>query len=359
MKRVILHIGTFKTGSTALQFHMHQNRKLLIKNGFYYGDYFDNYYLHSNLCYGLLREALTAHGVFEKYKSHPRFLNVAEEPNAVIGRMKENASNCRNIIISCEAFFADAFRTLVGLRTEIMDKEKKSINRFMRERLRELLSEFSEEVLIVCYLRRQDLLIESQYNQYCKNIWYGDENYILPTFMEFVALKPIELNYFSELEEWHEIFDNAVFIIRPYEKGETGYNSITDFYKNVLKIDDEEMKKFEYIEEMKMNLRLDRNVLEYKRHLGVYDRYISQLLKEYSGQLDVTRDYAYFKEEERKKFMDQFVQSNRRVAKKYLGREYLFADTQDVFSEYQGLEEEKIFEITRWLIDKLNVVVEG
>ena len=72
-EKIFLHIGTFKTGSTALQFHMHQNRKNLLRQGFYYGDYFDNYYLHSNLCYGLLKEALISYGIFEKYKDHPRF----------------------------------------------------------------------------------------------------------------------------------------------------------------------------------------------------------------------------------------------------------------------------------------------
>lgn len=358
MKRIFLHIGTFKTGSTALQFHMHQNKELLRQNDFYYGDYFDNYYLHSNLCYGLLKEALVAHGIFDEYKNHPRFLNVAEEPYAVIRRIKENSSGCSNIIISCEAFFADAFRTLVGLRTLLSDEEKSQVNRFMRERLRELLLEISRDVIIVCYLRRQDLFIESQYNQYCKNIWYGDGKYSLPSFEEFVDYNPIELNYFSVLEGWREVFYDADFIVRPYEKEKVHYDLISDFYINVLNIDDEILKKFENIDETKANRRLDRDVLEYKKQLGVNNGRVNQLLKEYSEQLCQIRDYAYFDEEDRKKFMEKFVAQNKQVVKKYINsdKEYLFNNMNYSFSRYTGLENERIFEITRWLFKKLNVL---
>ena len=292
MKKIFLHIGTFKTGSTALQFHMHQNRKNLLRQGFYYGDYFDNYYLHSNLCYGLLKEALISYGIFEKYKDHPRFLNVAEEPSSVINRIKENSLNCSNIIISCEAFFADAFRTLVGLRNELSKKVKKDINRYMRERLKSLLFTISDDIVIVCYFRRQDLFIESQYNQYCKNTWYGDCNDKLPTFKEFVQYNPIELDYLSVLDEWRAIFDGANFVIKPYEEATFKHDLISDFYTEILMIDYVELKKFEGTIRERKNIRLDRDVLEYKIRLGINDVRLSQLIKEYSAQLGQIRDYA-------------------------------------------------------------------
>lgn len=356
MKKIFLHIGTFKTGSTALQFHMHQNKRLLLQKDFYYGDYFDNYYLHSNLCYGLLKEALVDYGIFKKYENHPRFLNVAEEPESVVKRIKENSKEYGKIIISCEAFFADAFRTLAGLRVSIPDEENKAVNRFMRMRLRELLSEISEDITIICYLRRQDLFIESQYNQYCKNIWYGDENEELPTFKKFVGYRPVELQYLTVLNEWQAIFRDADFIVRPYEKGVSGYDLITDFYVNVLNIKD--LRCFECIEENKANLRLDRDVLEYKRNLKMYNMRMNHLLKEYSVQLPQIRDYAYWEDDERRIFMEQYDGQNRQVAKKFLnpGREYLFEDVNYTFPQYKGLEKERIFEITRWLIDKLNAV---
>ncbi len=355
MKRIFLHIGTFKTGSTALQFHLHQNRRKLFEQGFYYGDYFDNYYLHSNLCYGLLKEALISYGIFEKYKNHPRFLNVAQEPEVIINRIKENSSSCSNIIISCEAFFADAFRTLVGLRTELSQRLKKDINRYMRERLKNLLFTISDDIVIICYLRRQDLFIESQYNQYCKNIWYGDSDSKLPTFKEFVRYNPIELDYLSVLDEWHDIFVNAEFIIKPYEEAAFKRDLVSDFYTDVLMIDYVELKKFEGMAGERKNVRLDRDVLEYKIRLGINDIRVAQLIKEYSEQLEEIRDYAYFNKEDRESFIRVFSDQNEQLARKYLGRNdgILFERFNNNIPMYGELKIETAFEITRWLINHL------
>ncbi len=47
------------------------------------------------------------------------------------------------------------------------------------------------------------------------------------------------------------------------------------------------------------------------------DSCVNQLLKEYSEQLRRIKDYAYFDEGGRKKFMHRFEESNRKVAKTY------------------------------------------
>lgn len=355
MKKVFLHIGTFKTGSTALQFHMHKNREALLEEGFYYGDYFDNYYLHSNLCYGLLREALGFHNLLEQYKGHPRFKNVAEKPTEVIERMKKNSLSCPNIIISCEAFFADSFRTLVGLHTQLPDETKHNVNQYMRRRLKQLLYGISEDIVIICYLRRQDLFIESQYNQYCKDKWYGDSGYTIPTFKEFIACKPIELNYFSALEEWHDIFDKAEFIIKPYEKSAFKGGLINDFYTDILKINENVVNKFEDIDRNQTNLRLDRDVLEFKKQLGIDDLAINQLLKKYSENMGEIRDYAYFDVATRKMFVESFSEQNACIATKYLNRKdrRLFVDENYNIPLYDGLQREQQWQITRWLISEL------
>lgn len=355
MQKIYIHIGTFKTGSTTLQFHMHKNRERLLENGYYYGDYFDHYYLHSNLCYGLLKEALAAYGCFEQYSSHPRFLNVAENPAEVIGRIKQNSSGCDNIIISSEAFFADAFRTLAGLWTPVTAQEKKDINMYMRKRLKELLSEISKDFVIVCYLRRQDLFIEAQYNQYLKTTWYKDTDKKLPEFAEFVKLCPIELRYFAVLEEWRDVFKDAVFLVKPYEKNAFEKDFVTDYYTDVLKINIDEVNKFENIERKQSNLRLDRNVLEYKKILDMRNAEINELFIEYSEQLGCIQDYAYFSKADRMKFMEPYREENENVAKKYLNRKdgILFEDTNYDIAEYGGLDNHMIFEITKWLLYKL------
>lgn len=355
MGKIFLHIGTFKTGSTALQFDMHLNRRCLLENGFYYGDYFDNYYLHSNLCYGLLKEALVEEGMYEKYKSHPRFLHVAENPDDIIANISKHSLENMNIIISSEAFFADAFRTLVGLHTILSVQEKRKINTYMRKRLRELLFSLSDQVVIVCYLRRQDLFIEAQYNQYCKNIWYSDRDESLPEFEEFVMCNPIELNYFTVLEEWREIFDTAEFIVKPYEKNAFRKDLISDFYTDILGINVEEVNHFKKIDRKQGNHRLDRDILEYKKYMDIRNGKINQLLTQYCENLEKVKDYAYFNKSERTEFMDRYYKQNAMVAKNYLhkGNGQLFENVDYEIPVYEGLEMKKVRKITQWLLNEL------
>lgn len=353
MKKIFIHIGTFKTGSTSLQYHMHKNRKQLLENDFYYGDYYDKYYLHSNLCYGILEEALKSNGLYEKYKNHPRFLNIAENPDKIIERIKKNSKDYSNIIISHEAFFADSFRTLIGLRSYLSEEVKKEINMYIRLRLKELLSSFIDKIIIVCYLRRQDLFMESQYNQYCKDVWYGDK--IIPDFEEFLNCKPIELNYYTTLKEWQEVFPEAEFIVTPYEKESFKNGLIDDFYTNILKINFQKVKHFKSIDLVQSNQRLDRNVLEYKKMVNFLNNKLNALFKEYSISLSSINDFSYFSYTRRKTFLKQFDNQNNKVAKEFLKKKdgILFSNTNMDFPEYEGLKEEKIIEITRWLFDKL------
>lgn len=347
-----MHIGTFKTGSTALQFYLHKNRERLLRNGIYYGDYFENSNNHSNLCYGLLKEALIYYGIFDKYKEHPRFINVAEKPEDVIDRIKKNSIGKTAVIISCEAFFSDAFRTLVGLYTILSEEEKNNVNQYIRKRLKTLLFEISDDITIICYLRRQDLFIESQYNQYCKNIWYSDLNDEIPAFEKFVSCRPIQLNYYDELLKWNEIFDGAKFMIRPYEKESLKPDLITDFCCEILKIENRELHDFEDINRLQGNLRLDRDILEYKKRLHFNNNNINQLLKKYSGQLDQIKDYAYFSKTQRIEFLNLFSKQNENVAKEYLNNSsgQLFNDLNIDIPVYTGLGMESVFKITRFLL---------
>ncbi len=235
-------------------------------------------------------------------------------------------------------------------------QHKSEINNYMRRCLQGLLSEISDKIIIVCYLRRQDLFIESQYNQYCKNPWYGDPRVPLPSFKEFVRCKPIELNYFSVLEEWAKIFNDAEFIIAPYEKESFQHDMETDFYTKILKLNVQEVEKFESIERNQTNLRLDRDVLEYKFQLGVKSSVAAQLLRKYSEQMQTVKDYAYFTLEERKQFMEPFISQNEKVARKYLHQidGKLFQNMSYDIPAYGGLGNDKIMEITRYLVEEMD-----
>ena len=157
------------------------------------------------------------------------------------------------------------------------------------------------------------------------------------------------------LEEWREIFDEAEFIVKPYEKYAFEGNLIADFYKNVLGIDTYEVRQFEKIDRSQGNHRLDRDILEYKKCLDIRNDKVNQLLIQYCENLGKIEDYAYFNKLERMKFMKVYCEQNTLVAKKYLHRENgrLFMDADYDVPLYEGLKLDRVCAITRWLINEL------
>ncbi len=352
--KVYLHIGTYKTGSTALQSCMTLNRSELLEKGVYWGEYSLLSNSHSNIAYGLLRDALIKEELFFDYKQHPRFKNLADAPRKVIEDVVKNAerNNCNTVIISNEAMFADAFRTLCGLQTlynqEIYDK----INADMRQAFFDILKEYFDEIAIVCYLRRQDFFLESQYNQFCKQPWYGSECKCIE-FEEFVRYKPLSLDYQKELIGWQRIFNESKMIIRPYEK--LNKDIIFDFFGVILNWKEEEIERLKKINKSGANIRWHRDLVEYKKSIGIEDKKLNRTLNEYAEQTERIKDYAYFSSEGRKKFLLIYEECNSNISKIYFdGNE--FFDTSMEIEEYKGISYDKFQEITRYVMKRLVTV---
>lgn len=348
MSKVILHIGTFKTGSTALQHHLSYNKEILWENNYYYGDYFEPIKAHSNLGYGLLKEALESNNLFSMYADHPRFVNVAENPKDIIERIDSNRKG-KNIIISHEALFADAYRTLIGLDATLDDKLMKSINLYMRKRLKCLLTQSFDDIQIICYLRRQDLIIESQFNQVMKQPWYSGTKIL--DFKNFVEAKPINLHYYSQLEEWSEIFGKDTIVVKIYENELLSKGLIKDFYTDVLGISD--IHKLKNIPEKDMNRGLNPEVVLYKSMLKHTTRKIDEFLMLYKNENKINQKEGFFDNDERIDFVNQYTEENNMIAKKFLGRECLFLDKVESIPKVKPLSYEKFIEITQWLFDKM------
>ena len=344
--RIVLHIGTFKTGSTALQHHLAKNAMFLFERGYYYGDYFDITKAHSNIAYGLLKDALIKYGLYDEFRSHPRFVNAAENPIDVIERLLNKADG-RDILISSEALYADSFRTLIGLnadkRLRAFDKR---INTFIRERLFHILSAYTDDIKVLCYLRRQDLWIESQYKQVYKEPWYtGPE----PTdFYSFIESDPVHLDYYKELKEWGEVFGNKNIDIKVYEKQLLTYGLLRDFYENILFIQD-----FEFTEDVDLsesNVGLNPLIVEYMRELGIVDRRVAKLLSIDIRRNITTTQLGFFTSKERQQFLEQHQESNDSIAKVFLGKEKLFVDDYKEISKIRKLRHEEFVDYTKKLV---------
>lgn len=348
--KIIVHIGTFKTGSTALQHHFSKNKQYLWERGYYYGDYFDTIKAHSNLAYGLLKEALVKYGIYNKYSLHPRFTNVAEKPKDVLERMFTNASG-RGILISSEALYADSYRTLIGLNADQeVRKYDDLINEYIRCTLYQLLSQYSNDITVVCYLRRQDLWIESQYNQVRKTPWHTGNQPV--DFADFVKADPIHLDYEKELLEWGKMFGNENIIIKGYEEPLLSYGLIRDFYESILQVNDFELTTD--VERKETNAGLDSLIVEYLKKLDKYDK---RLVDIFLGMGNETERYnrhdGFFDENERKDYLKNFETCNKNTARIFLGREKLFMEEYRDIKKTEEIGYEDFVRITRELLEAM------
>ena len=61
--KIILHIGNYKTGTSALQNFLYKNRQKLMEYGIYYGNTWEVVHNHAGLALGILKEALEEYGL--------------------------------------------------------------------------------------------------------------------------------------------------------------------------------------------------------------------------------------------------------------------------------------------------------
>ena len=134
-KKLVLHIGTHKTGTSTIQALLGDNRKLLLESGILYPS--------------------TDRGPNPKLQKHTSlFLSVCQGAGKFSQEysliMREfDQSNCSVMVLSAEGFSSPQFK----------------------QRNFHLLKKFSEyfDIKVVCFVRRQDYFMESLWNQNCKN----------------------------------------------------------------------------------------------------------------------------------------------------------------------------------------------
>lgn len=276
-KKIFIHIGTHKTGTSAIQDFLLLNRKALSRQGFLYPQKSRRNYFASND-----GEIFVAPRQFKNYKKL-----------VWLSRRKD-----KHVILSSETF--SQINDVSAVKTALGDVD----------------------TIIICYLRRQDNFIQSYYNQEVKNA---------ANFKEIMAYQPPTiLDYHELLSRWAKVFGRENIMVRPYEKQQfRNQDLITDFLSILgieLSDDFKRLKK-------NANPRLPIETLEYMRLLNslVRDkkkcREIKSRLIDYSAVKfkDSTESLFYnhslFKPDQKYAIIQRYDASNQRVAKEYLGRE--------------------------------------
>lgn len=301
MKKLFIHIGRAKTGTSALQSFLAANRDALSRLGYKYADtaFFCN--THHPLAWSLHKEAFDCSG----------------------GRYWRKASMYARLSMSPEEYFA-------ALRDEIEDSPEHSFVISSEEfgvvldlhLTAPLLARHLEGLAVkfIVYFRRQDDFLQSLYNQAVK----GDEERYTGDFWSYVnpILEVGGADCMKVLTPLSESFSDNAISVRVYEKEQLKENIFIDFL-DTLGIADSVGFDFP---KAPQNLKLDARFLPVVRELNripmareVRDEILNTLRSKSEGSGPFA-DHGILSPRERFELLQRFEESNAIVARRFLGR---------------------------------------
>lgn len=198
-KTLYLHIGHYKTGTTALQVFMEDNPKFLARNGLAYAKTRQHLSKHSILAFSLYKSA----GV----KSLMHGYNHPDTPEQIWAELFDEVrrSSARAVIASSEELIRlGNFPKAVQLLKQIAAKAG------------------DIDIRVIAYLRPVDSHLRSWYNQLVK---MGIKT---PGFDDAVSrfIEPVHYDYGLALKPWVDIFGAEAVTLRPYRPSSRGDDSL-------------------------------------------------------------------------------------------------------------------------------------
>jgi hypothetical protein len=302
-KKLILHIGVHKTGTSSIQSFLSENIDVFKRYGFYIP-----------VPPNFIRGNPDLHHFFV---GHIRSGSKETLINA-IKHILEQSKGLDTILISSEM--------LVAKKTDLAY-------------LKQMLMPFFNNIKVCLYIRRQDELYCSIYNQIVKA--NGITEKFDPTKVKFSKY----YNYDALLQYLESIWGRKNLIIRPYnEKSFLNGNIIDDFCNYFLDIP--VTSEFS-MPTKRYNISFSPDVLEYCRLTNIiYERnewgIISDLLTFYTNSKDYSKNKMQLMSSKQKEHILQaFYESNCAVAQKY------FNDVNCKLFDNVDYSKSKVFKILR------------
>jgi uncharacterized protein (UPF0335 family) len=321
-KTCILHIGAPKTGSTALQKFLTENREALTRLGWEYPDVSLRGYGHHDFAF------LLSGG-------YPEWATPQERPlEDLLAEMITTVVDKPRIILSSENFY------LLSNPQDVADMLKEA-------------GFDSRAVRVIVYVRRQDDVHESWYNQAVKAQGYTG------TIKECITETHALWDYAAHLATWAEVFGHENLVVRPYQIVDLEEG---DVCRDFLKLVGLDTGAFRCPAEIP-NTRINRDVLEFQRllnRLPLSPQEKRQFHKQLMALTAATANTGLFDDTpmldtaERHAILSEYAEGNARVAREYIGRDRLFDE--DVPTEaappnsHEGLSSEKLACILGWLL---------
>ena len=301
MKTLYLHIGTPKTASTTIQAFCVANRELLARQGYCYPDLGFRYRGKNENRNGVFLGGI----YYDKERvRHPEI--EAQNFREGMNRVQELFQQYDNVILSDEGIWWDAHTK----RRRTLWKE-----------LRGCQERGGYQIRVIVYLRRQDQLVESQWNQRIKHAVALEHTL---TWEEFLGDydKYVAPDYAADLKRMEKELGREALIVRRFQRDSFfGGDILRDFLHQI----GLELTEAYQLPEAELNQRFSGNIVEFKRILngmeGMDDHgrdTMEEILMRCTA--DSERDYPtqMFSPEEARAFAGRFEKGNRQIAERYI-----------------------------------------
>lgn len=293
-RQLVIHIGAPKTGTTAVQRFFTAAAPALARRGVAYPDVCLRGYGHHDLAF------LVGGGYPEWATPQPRDLEslAADLDHALL-------SPAPLVVLSSEDFFLQPEPAAL----------RKLIERASAQR----------EVQVLVYLRRQDHMAASWYNQAVKAQGFTG------TFAECDRATAPLWDYARQLSLWASAFGDEAMRVRVYEQGALVGGDIVLDVLSALDLDPSGLER----PAAPVNTNLSRDILEFQRQvnrLPLTREQKRRFHKELMALTEATRGQGLFDDTpvvgpgERRALIARYEASNRVVARRWFGRDELFSE---------------------------------
>lgn len=316
-KTLFIHIGTGKTGTSALQ-------KYLVKNN------------------GLLKEKLNLHYIstgLENNKHRALDLNSRRWDN----KGKEKVENLFSLV-NKEILSSSLNRFLIS------DEDFPGLSLDEIYFYRDVVSS-SIKIKVIVYLRRQDEYLESWFHQVVKT---GQYNLQINKLKDEISSKKI-LDYNELLMRWEKVFGRDNIIVRIYDKGKfVGGNIFEDF----MSIFDIDSKLLDLVSgDVNSSITRDKALLLRKLSNNGFDEVLEPQFIDYLKKIPPSvGDSKYtLPPEVRRDFLQEFHFSNLEVSRRYFNNEEIFdSDISDDWRPRLAVPDELFIKVISYMLKRDN-----
>ena len=314
--RCILHIGTEKTGTTALQTALSSQREYLANNGICYAKTPEDLNCRS------LAAAFTSLGNRDDYKLKHGLTEPEQFANwrqKLLGEIRNEITSernqCHTYVLSSEHFSSKVIRN-----ADVTD-------------LAEYLRTEFDDIQVVCYLRRQDLMATSRINE---GLRAGFPQRWFPNVSDNSALPPL-YDYQTLIKRWSVAFGESAIRLRIFERSKlVGGSVVADFSETQLGVP---LKQADHpMSNLSLSFTAQVALMMFNQAMGAEPRlHVTRHRRELTKYLEKVAPGADGKPSRSRalSFYEHFREGNSLLAKLYFQRDHLFDEN---FDDYPELE---------------------